>query len=115
MDTKIKAIQKYSLKTGQEKNDVSCTLQIIGKDVLVSVFGGERPHIGAVAIAHPRQNLRIGQKNTASSSVICMQDHKEDLLAKKMSEVLSTQLNATVVLAAGMHWSKISKEEIIIV
>ncbi|MBE9571586.1 MAG: hypothetical protein IMF11_13240 [Proteobacteria bacterium] len=38
--------------------------------------------------------------------------HKEDVVAKKMSEESARKLNRKVVVVAGMHWEKLHDERI---
>ncbi|MCP4180252.1 MAG: hypothetical protein GY756_21010 [bacterium] len=87
-------------------------MKLIGKDILITVFGGDLPHIGAVAIAHPRPSLAGNSKISSSCSVICMLGHKEDDLAKLIAETIASRLNKSVVVTAGMHWNNFSKNDL---
>ncbi|HMK64569.1 MAG TPA: hypothetical protein VK564_02170 [Thermodesulfobacteriota bacterium] len=84
----------------------------IGEDLLVSIWGGTRPHIGAVALALPRPSLRNKKKISASSSVLTVPGHKEDLTVKFVSESLSAALNKNTAVAAGIHWDRLTAGEI---
>jgi hypothetical protein len=85
---------------------------LIGEDLLVAIWGGERPHIGAVAVAQPRPSLKDPDATSASTSVFCFVGHKEDELAKASAEILSATLNTPVVVAAGIHWDNLDEEAI---
>ncbi len=87
-------------------------VQEIGPDLLVTIWGGTKPHIGAVGIAIPRPSLRDPPKWSATSSNFTFIGHKEDLLVKEISEKLASQLRKNVVVLAGIHWDDISNEEI---
>jgi hypothetical protein len=52
--------------------------------------------------------LKDPEALSASASVICILGHKEDELAKAVSEILSASLNAVVTVIAGIHWDNIS-------
>ena len=87
-------------------------VQEVGQDILVSVWGGTRPHIGAVGIAVPRHSLKNPKKWSATSSNFTFPGHKEDTLVKKISEKLAAQLRKNVVVTAGIHWDGITLKEI---
>jgi gallate decarboxylase subunit D len=84
----------------------------IGPDLLVAVWGGTHPHIGAVALALPRPSLQNRRKTSATSSVLTLLGHKEDVTAKVVSESLSAALKQNVVVTAGIHWDNLRPEEI---
>ncbi len=102
----------FSVKTASGDHDIEARVQRIGEDLLVAVWGGERPHIGAVSVAQPRPSLRDPEATSATASVICLLGHKEDDLAKAVSEVLAAALNTRVVVTAGIHWDRIEKRGI---
>ena len=85
--------------------------QRMGDDYLVSIWGGV-PHIGAVAMAQPRESLADPDRRSATASVFCYVGHKEDQLAKEVSERLAAELNARVVVAAGLHWDHLTEPAI---
>ena len=86
--------------------------QEVGQDILVSIWGGTRPHIGAVGMAIPRPSLMNKEKWSATSSNFTFIGHKEDALVKKISEKLAAQLRRNVVVTAGVHWDRITSNEI---
>jgi gallate decarboxylase subunit D len=97
-----------------EKNgifEVSAHVLLVGSDIIVILTGG-RSHIGAVAIAQPRPSLKDAKKIGSTSSVFTRVGHKEDVVAKAMSEEISKRLNKVVVVAAGIHWDKMKKRQI---
>ena len=106
------AISEFTLSTQQGSFDLSASVRLIGEDLLVAIWGGEKPHIGAVAMAQPRPSLKNPATTSATASVFCYVGHKEDQLAKAAAEVLAAALNTRVVVTAGIHWDNIKKEEI---
>ena len=76
----------------------------IGEDLLVYIWGGEKPHIGAAAMAQPRPSLADPSVISATASVFTYVGHKEDDLAKHAAETLSAALERKVVVTAGIHW-----------
>ncbi len=102
----------YFVHTEESQFNFSAHIQLIGKDILVSIFGGEAPHIGAVAMAQPRPSLKDPNVTSATSSVFTYIGHKEDDLAKKSAETLASVFNTNVVVTAGIHWDNLLPEEI---
>ena len=90
-------------------------VQEVGQDILVSIWGGTRPHIGAVGIAIPRPSLRNSKKWSATSSTLTFLGHKEDTLVKMISEKLAARLKRNVVVTAGIHWDSVTPQEIQII
>ncbi|MDH5559771.1 MAG: hypothetical protein OEY59_02850 [Deltaproteobacteria bacterium] len=106
MMTTPKATDCLDFRTKSGKGDLFARVQIIGRDLLIGVWGGDSPHIGAVAISQPRESLNDINKISASSSVFCFLGHKEDELAKIMAEKLTRSLNAKVILSMGIHFNE---------
>ena len=91
---------------------VSAEVRLIGADLLVVITGGDRPHIGSAAVALPRSSLRDRGVMSATSSVYNLPGHKDQMIAQRVSEVLSARLNRTVVAVAGFHKDGISERGI---
>ena len=51
---------EFTLKTDSGAFDLTTYIRGIGPDLLVAIWGGEKPHIGAVAAAQPRPRLMAG-------------------------------------------------------
>lgn len=104
---------EFFVATASELYRLSANVQLIGEDLLVAVWGGEQPHIGAVAVAQPRPSLSpSNDQASATASVICLLGHKEDAIAKSAAETLAAAMNRPVVVSAGMHWAQIDAEGI---
>lgn len=103
---------EFTVATQLGRFDISAWVRLIGTDLLVAISGGEKPHIGAVAVAQPRPSLRNPEVTGATASVICCLGHKEDGLAKAASEKLSATFNRRVVVTAGIHWDNLTDEDI---
>jgi hypothetical protein len=84
----------------------------VGNDLVVSIWGGSKPHVGAVALSIPRPSLKNSTKISSTSSVLTRLGHKEDEIVKKVAEKISATLNKVVVVSAGIHWDTISDEGI---
>ena len=103
---------EFTLSTREGSFDLSASVRLIGEDLLVAIWGGEKPHIGAVAMAQSRPSLKNPAATSATASVFCYVGHKEDQLAKAAAEVLAAALNTRVVVTAGIHWDNIKADEI---
>jgi len=101
----------FDLSEKKASFEVSAHTMLVGSDILVVLTGG-RAHIGAVALAQPRPSIKDSQKISSTSSVFTYVGHKEDVVAKAMSEGLSGALNKRVVVAAGIHWDELKKTDI---
>ena len=104
---------KLSHQKGRFKIEANAIL--VGEDLIVSIWGGSGPHVGAVAMAVPRSSLRNSDVISATSSVLTRVGHKEDDIVKKVSERLSSELGKVVVVSAGIHWDDITNDEINII
>ena len=102
----------FRLKTDREAYNLEAFVKEIGQDLLVAMWGGERPHIGAVAIAQPRPSLRDESAVSATASVFCYVGHKDDLLAKESAERISAALDRNVTVTVGIHWDDIDEADI---
>ncbi len=87
-------------------------VRLLGNDCLVTVWGGTIPHIGAIGMAQVRPSLQDPGKAAATSSVFTYPAHKEDTVAKLMSEELARTLERNTVVVAGIHWDNLSEDDI---
>lgn len=108
-------MKKFKVEISRGPFRIHGDVQEIGQDLLVTIWGGTKPHIGAVGMAIPRPSLRDPRKWSATSSNFTFLGHKEDILVKKISERLASQLRRNVVVIAGIHWDDISAKDIKVV
>ena len=104
---------RCSVKEGRFRIDA--LVQSLGDDLLVSVWGGTRPHIGAVGIALPRPSLADPRRTSATSSNYTFLGHKEDVVVKQVSEAISAALGRNVVVTAGLHWDGLAPGDLEII
>jgi len=101
----------HVVSTGPARN-IEAEAVWVGDELLVYIYGGEVPHIGAVAAATPRPSLRDSSKKSATASVLTYVGHKEDDLAKQAAESLAAALDTNVVVTAGIHWDDLPAGDI---
>lgn len=103
---------EFKAKTDNESYNLEAFVKKIGQDLLVAMWGGVRPHIGAVAVAQTRPSLKDQSLRSATASVFCYPGHKDDIVAKEAAEKISSALNTNVTVTAGIHWDDIDEEGI---
>lgn len=80
--------------------------------LVVTIAGGERPHIGAVALAQPRPSLRDPHQRSATTSVLALVGHKDDEVARSMANQLAQASGRATTVIAGIHVDQATDEEI---
>ena len=100
---------EFTIRTDTEAYNLEAFVKQIGEDLLVAVWGGEKPHIGAVAVAQPRPSLKDESVVSATASVFCYLGHKDDIVAKQAAERISATLNKNVTITVGIHWDDIDE------
>ncbi len=83
-----------------------------GDDLVVTLTGGERPHVGCVVLAQAHPARGEAARVRVTSSVVAIPPHREEALARPLAERLAQTLNATVVVSAGVHDDNLSPEGI---
>jgi hypothetical protein len=78
------------------------TAQFLGRDLSVTLSGGDRPHIGAVALAGPRR----------PASALALPEHREAELAQRIAGALAAEFNIGVSVTCGVHLDGILPGEI---
>lgn len=71
--------------------------------IQIGLFGGDKPHIGAVGILAPDGNITVTQ----------FENHREGTLCQQWCEALAKAGHAPAVVSAGVHYDNASKEEIV--
>jgi hypothetical protein len=107
--------KRISVRTSDEAYVVEAEAVRIGPDILVYVWGGERPHIGAVAAAQPRPSLADPSKTSATASVLSYVGHKEKGVAQDKAEAISSRFKTNAVVTAGIHWDDLPSDGVQII
>lgn len=84
----------------------------VGKDLLVCINGGSRPHIGSAVLSQPRPSLTGDGTISATSSVMNLTGHKDEFICRSVGEYLCRSLNTPVVCTGGFHVDGITREQI---
>ena len=110
-------IRKFDLSSGEGRYPIHAAAMLIGEDLLVAIWGGTQPHIGAASLAQPRPSLADPERTSATASVLARLGHKDDTIAKTVSEHLAASLAKNVVVTVGIHWDNLewkAVEEIVV-
>lgn len=91
---------------------IICSAIQMGNDWNISIYGGDTPHIGAIALGIPRPSLQDENKISSSVSILTITGHKEDVIVQKAAKILASALNSTVVVSCGIHIDDISFNDI---
>lgn len=104
----------HSLELTATRGRIAIVLraQRLGDDLSVTIGGGDRAHIGAVAVSQPRPSREPGGRTGATTSVIALPGHREDDLARRTAARLAAALGVVTCVAAGVHVDRIQPGEI---
>ena len=94
---------KLTVSAGSGKYHLTADLTSIGDDIIVSIWGGTKPHIGSVVASIPRPSLDDPHRCSATSSVINFAGHKDEAVARMFSEKIAASFNTHTVVTAGIH------------
>lgn len=72
---------------------------------LVSFFTGGRPHVGAVSVG-----VRAGPLHLLKT--LRIPGHREDAVTRQAGEILSKKIPGSVVVGAGIHYNRATRQEI---
>ncbi len=82
-------------------------VDIIGKDLLVAVTGGDTPHIGTITTVTKEiaiQTIRFPSHDGRF--------HKDDVLAETIAHIVQQDLPGNCIITAGVHVNGINQEQI---
>lgn len=99
-------------KTESQAFDLEAWVKLLGPDLLVVIWGGDRPHLGAVAIARPKPSPKDSPSGSEVSLVFCFPGHRDDVVARAAAERLAEALGRSVTVTAGIHWDHIDADGI---
>lgn len=82
---------------------ITAELTVTNCGMQVGLFGGDKPHIGAVGIVNPAGKIMVTQ----------FEEHREGVLCQQWCEALAKAGRIPAVMTAGVHYDNVSKEEIV--
>lgn len=97
-----------TFRAGSGRHVLEAAAVVCGAGVTVTLASAEHGHVGATAQALPREE----PGRTATTSVLAVPGHKDDIPAREMAAELATRLGVPVAVSAGMHVDDASREDI---
>jgi hypothetical protein len=113
METISNKVIYSQFEAGSGIHHVQAVVVYCGKDIVVTVIGGDTPHVGAAAVASPRKSLKRDGTISATASVLCVMGHQDDIPARIAALRLAGTLNATAEVTVGLHIDDAAEEDII--
>ncbi|RZN55273.1 MAG: hypothetical protein DSO09_03375 [Candidatus Methanomethylicota archaeon] len=89
------------IEFGEGKYKIYLNYFKIGDELLVIIYGGEKPHIGSISICN----------NTYPFSISFL-GHKDYIISHYASEKIFKKLNSKVIVICGIHIENATKEDI---
>ncbi|WP_027356343.1 prenylated flavin chaperone LpdD [Desulfofundulus thermocisternus] len=97
---------------GEGKHRVQLQATLTGDGIILTLLGGEKPHIGAMVMSIPRPSMADPRKLSCNSTLVPRLGHKEDEIVKPLAEKLAKASGQVVVAIAGLHVENAQKEDI---
>jgi hypothetical protein len=91
---------------------LEASIVAVGDDLVVSIGGGERPHVGCVVLAQPTPSKTRSERWSASCSVLTIPPHKEESIARGVAARIVETLGRVTVVTAGVHEDNIDADAI---
>ncbi|MGA8942782.1 MAG: hypothetical protein WB502_08730 [Thermoactinomyces sp.] len=100
-------MREYHIITGQKCRDrIELRALACGTDYSVTICGGTRYHVGAIALGCFEPGVE------ATVRVTGVPGHRDEEVAKWAAGYLATELKCNVSVSAGIHIDNASREEI---
>lgn len=104
----------WSVHYGEGRSFLSLTLWDTGSGFHGLLTGGEKPHVGGVALAVPRPSL-TGEGWSSDLYLTPVPQHKDIELAGPLADQLARLVCQPVVITAGVHTDALTAEELILI
>ncbi|MDR2295636.1 MAG: hypothetical protein LBD95_02465 [Clostridiales Family XIII bacterium] len=100
------------LSEGEAPLRVELLICAAGDDVQLYIGGGERSHIGGVAVSLPRESLDGSGRASCTTSVYNLLGHKDDGPAVMFAEAFCEKFACVAVASAGIHLDGARPEDV---
>lgn len=97
----------FQVESGEGRYQIQLVAFLCGRDLSVTITGGESPHIGAVCLAQFEE-----ERASATVSTICVYGHRDDQIAMACAKKISSKRRCTVTVSVGIHIDRATSEEI---
>jgi hypothetical protein len=99
-------------KCGSGKYELKAVAAVTADGINVYVGGGEKSHIGSIAVSQPRSSLKGDGSMSCTTSVFNVLGHKDDGIAVPMAEDICRRTGMAVVVTAGIHVDDATSDDI---
>jgi hypothetical protein len=107
----LKTIETISSGAESDLSIQASLLFLDNGDVVVVVYGG-LDHIGAVCLTVPRPSLQNPELTSATSSILTMTGHKEDVMVKEIGEQVAAATGRNIVVVGGVHYDNLTPAQL---
>lgn len=83
-----------------------------GNGMTILIEGGDKGHIGAVAVAGMPFTMDVSGEETFQEVCMTFPEHREDVVSRQWAKAVSAVYPGPVVVEAGVHYDGIGKAEI---
>ncbi len=111
MNILLKTIETISSGAESGLSIQASLLFLDNGDVVVVVYGG-LDHIGAVCLTVPRPSLQNQELTSATSSILTMTGHKEDVMVKEIGEQVAAATGRNIVVVGGVHYDDLTPDQL---
>ncbi|MDO5379997.1 proteasome assembly chaperone 4 family protein [uncultured Phascolarctobacterium sp.] len=105
-------MKSFVLASGELPYMISAYIILCGDDMIIVISGGEKEHVGAVALGSPRPSLENSKNISSNASLLCLLGHKDDILAREAALRLSRKYNKNVVVTVGIHIDRATGDDL---
>lgn len=107
-----RSLKQYVITIHEGRYEVHLMAVRCGVDWNVIITGGDRHHVGALALGVPAYIEGDRNRPTVSVSSLCVPGHKDDELARLAVCELVQHFSTAVSVSVGIHMDKASGEDI---
>jgi hypothetical protein len=102
----------FECSAGEEPTAVRGMMTCTDNGFVLQLYGGTHEHVGSVTVSTTAATIRNPERKRATSSVINLPPHMDELVARPAAERLALLFDAPVVCIAGLHIDNATQEEI---
>jgi alpha-beta hydrolase superfamily lysophospholipase len=93
------------------RHSIFLEVKDVGKDLLITIYGGDEHHLGGVAVAYETRS-HYRDASTVSVSTLTFPGHKDYIVANSAAEQICKALQRSVVVTTGIHYDNATEDEI---
>lgn len=103
--------EEIKVNYGEGRNKIFITSLLTQEGISVTITGGEKPHVGGVAVSVPRKSLR-DNRISCDTWITPVPGHKDTEVAAPFAQMICLQTGKTVAVVAGIHIENATDQEI---